>query len=338
MRLSLRYDMRQPDPDAQREELYQAAIEQCAWADRLGFDAVYIGEHHGAEDGYIPSSIVLASAIAARTQRLKLHLSALVITMHHPLRLAEDIAVLDLVSNGRVYITAGMGYRPHEFEMLGVDFKKRLQTYLNTIDVLQKAWTGEPFDFEGRTVRVMPKPVQKGGPKIIMGGSTEASAERAAKLGLDYMPGHPGLYENYKAAVKALGRPEPGPYPNFGPNFLFVTEDPERDWPIVGPHVLYTTNSYAQWAQERGVGQTMYQLLESIEELKKQPIFQVVTPAQCVEFAKSLGPQGDLQIQPLFGGLDPKMAWNSLELFEKAVLPRLQSEGILSSAKAGGGR
>lgn len=328
MRLSLRFDMRQPDPRASIAGQYRAAIDQCVWADRLGFETVYIGEHHGAEDGYIPSSMLLMSAIASRTSNIELHLSALLLTMHHPLRLAEDLAVLDVVSNGRVTITAGMGYRPHEFEMFGVDMKKRLKIYLDAMDVLRSAWTGEPFSFEGRTVRITPKPVQQGGPKIIMGGSTEASAERAARMGLDYMPGHPGLYEKFREECRKVGRPEPKPHPNIGPNFLFVTDDPERDWPIVGPHVLYTTNSYAQWAAERGTGATLYQLLENIEELKKQPLFQVVTPEQCIAYAKSLGPEGELNFQPLFGGLDPDLAWKSLRLFETAVLPRLRAEGL----------
>jgi alkanesulfonate monooxygenase SsuD/methylene tetrahydromethanopterin reductase-like flavin-dependent oxidoreductase (luciferase family) len=328
MRLSLRYDMRQPDPQARLDEQYAAAIEQCAWADDLGFETVFIGEHHGAEDGYIPSSMVLMSAIAARTKRIEIHLSALLLTMHHPLRLAEDLAVLDIVSGGRLTVTAGMGYRPHEFEMFGVDIKKRLKIYNDTIEVLGKAWTGEPFEFEGRTVRVTPKPVQKPGPKIIIGGSTEASAARAAKMGFDYMPGYPALYENYRQERRKLGLPEPPPLPNQGPNFLFVTDDPERDWRVVGPHVLYTTNSYAQWATERGTGATMYKMLESIEELKMQPIFQVVTPEQCVGYAKSLEPHGELQFQPLFGGLDPQIAWRSLRLFEREVLPRLREEGL----------
>lgn len=329
MRLSLRYDMRQPDPNARRNEQYQAMLDQCAWADRLGFDSVFIGEHHAAEDGYIPSSMVLMAAVAARTKRIEVHLSALLLTMHHPLRLAEDLAVLDIISGGRLAITAGMGYRPHEFEMFGVDIKKRLKIYMETIEVLRKAWTGEPFEFEGRTVRISPTPIQKPGPRLIMGGSTEASAQRAAKLGYEYMPGHPGLYEIYKQERQNLGLPEPRPLPNQGPNFLFVTDDPERDWPIVGPHVLYTTNSYAQWATERGTGATMYQLLESIEELKKQPIFQVVTPEQCVAYAKTLEPHGELQLQPLFGGLDPKIAWRSLELFEHEVMPLMRKEGLL---------
>jgi hypothetical protein len=328
MRLTLRFDMRQPDPAADRAALYRAMIDICEWADGLGFEEVFIGEHHGAEDGYIPQPIVLASAVASRTRQIKLHISALLVTMHHPLQLAESLAVLDQVSNGRLRITAGMGYRPHEFEMFGVDITKKLRIYLDTIAVLQKAWTGEPFEFEGRTVRVTPTPVQKPGPKIIMGGSVEAAAVRAAKLGFDFMPGHPALFESYKQELARLGKPAPPPLPNQGPNFLFVTDDPDRDWPIVGPHVLYTTNSYAQWATERGSGSTLYRLLDDIAQLRTQDIFQVVTSEGCVAYAKSLEPHGELQFQPLFGGLDPALAWRSLKMFERDVLPRLRAEGL----------
>src|SRR5262245_37715089 len=130
MRLSLRFDMRQPDPKVALDQFYGAALDMCTWADGLGFEQILIGEHHGAEDGYIPSPIVLFSAIAARTKRVRLHISALLVPMHHPLRLAEDLAVLDVVSGGRVEFTAGMGYRPHEFAMFGAEFEKRLKIYL----------------------------------------------------------------------------------------------------------------------------------------------------------------------------------------------------------------
>ena len=176
MRITLRFDMRQPDPRASRAEQYAAMLDMCAWADDLGLDEVYVSEHHAAEDGYLPSPIVLGSAVAARTQRIGVHLSALVVTLHHPLRLAEDLAVLDLISNGRLAITAGMGYRPHEFEMFGVDIKKRLRRFLDTLETLRRAWTGEPFEFEGHTGRVTPKPARPGGPLLIRGGSTAASS------------------------------------------------------------------------------------------------------------------------------------------------------------------
>lgn len=328
MRLTLRFDMRQPDPAADRAALYAAMVDICAWADRLGFEEVFIGEHHAAEDGYIPQPIVLASAVAARTRRIRLHLSALLVTLHHPLHLAEQLAVLDLVSSGRLRITAGMGYRPHEFAMFGIDPQRKLGKFLDNLAVLRQAWTGEPFAFEGRTVRVTPRPAQPGGPKIHMGGSTEAAALRAARLGYDFLPGHPALHDTYAAELARLGKPAPAPLPNQRPTFLFVSEDPERDWPVVGPQVLYTTNSYAQWATERGSGSTLYSPYEDIEPLRHSELFQVLTPDECVAFAKSIPEPRELHFQPLFGGIDPALAWRSLELFESAVLPRLRAEGL----------
>jgi len=328
MRITLRFDMRQPDPRVSRASQYAAMLDMCAWADGLGLDEVYVSEHHAAEDGYLPSPIVLGSAVAARTQRIGVHLSALVVTLHHPLRLAEDLAILDIISNGRLAITAGMGYRPHEFEMFGVDIKKRLRTFLDTLETLRRAWTGEPFEFEGRTVRVTPKPVQPGGPLLIMGGSTAASAERAARMGLPYKPGFPPDYEIYKREVAKLGRPEPAPLPNQGPNFLYVTDDPDRDWPVVGPHALYQSNSYVQWAAERGSGDTPYKPIASLAEARANPTFQITTPGQVVAYARTLEPHGELTLQPLFGGLDPGVAWKSLRLFEQEVLPRMREAGL----------
>jgi alkanesulfonate monooxygenase SsuD/methylene tetrahydromethanopterin reductase-like flavin-dependent oxidoreductase (luciferase family) len=332
MRLTLRFDMRRPGPDPELVSMYAAMLDMCVWADGLGFEEVFVGEHHAAEDCYVPSPITLLSAVAARTKQIKVHVSALLVTMYNPLRLAEDLAVLDIISNGRLRMTAGMGYRPHEFEMFGVDFKTRLKTYLENIDVLQKAWTGEPFEYQGRTVRISPRPVQRPGPKIIMGGSTDKAAIRAARMGFDFMPGFPPHYELYQAALRELGKPAAPALPNQAPNFLYVTHDPQRDWEHVAPAVLHGTNTYAKWATERGTGATMYQNLESVAQLQANPIFQVVTPEQCVAFAKSLEPHGELQFQPLFGGLEPQLAWRSLKLFEQEVVPALRRAGLRGSA------
>src|SRR5829696_5725131 len=118
MRLALRYDLRHPPvAAASLDDLYAASIAQCEWGDQNGFDVVYLGEHHGAEDGYMASPIVQGAAIASRTSRIEIHFSALVAVLHHPLRLAEDLATLDIISGGRVAVTLGIGYRPHEYEM-----------------------------------------------------------------------------------------------------------------------------------------------------------------------------------------------------------------------------
>jgi alkanesulfonate monooxygenase SsuD/methylene tetrahydromethanopterin reductase-like flavin-dependent oxidoreductase (luciferase family) len=327
MRLSLRYDMRAPEIGAAPPVLYEASLDQCAWADRLGFETVYLAEHHGADDGYCASPMIQAAGILGRTRRIGVHFSALIAVLHHPLRLAEDLATLDLISGGRIELTLGLGYRPHEYAMFDVEKRRRVPILEEIIDVLGKAWTGEPFEFRGQTVLVRPTPGRT--PRINIGGSTEASAIRAARLGDGYAPaGRGDLYGIYAAERERLGLPvPPRPLPR-GPLFVFVAEDPEKAWAQVGPHVLYTTNSNAEWAKERGVGATPYPPAESVEDLKSSPQFAVVTPERCVELAEELGPDSEFVLQPLMGGMDPELSWSSLELFEKAVLPRLEELGL----------
>ena len=333
MELNLRYDMNSPPFGTAQPVMYRTAIEQAVWADRLGFSQVYLAEHHGAEHGYCPSSMVQAASIFGPTERIKVHLSALVVTMHDPLRLAEDLAVLDNISNGRILFTAGMGYRPHEFEMFGRDITKRLAIMNETLAVLKQAWTGEPFDYHGRTVRVTPKPVQPGGPKLFMGGSTEKSAVRAARAGYQYYPGHPDLFEIYKAEREKAGFPPPEPLLKAGASFLYVSDDPDRDWPMIAPHVAYATNTYAEWAKERGEGTTRYSAAETVEALKAMPNIKVLTPDQCFDYAMELGADSQLTFHALLGGLDPELSWRSLNLFEKAVLPRLIEAGMIEDKR-----
>lgn len=334
MELNLRYDMNRAEFGAPHAELYRTAIEQSVWADRLGFKQVYLAEHHGAEGGYCPSSMIQAAAILGSTSSILAHLSALVVTMHEPLRLAEDLAVLDLLSRGRLVFTAGMGYRPHEFEMFGKDMSKRLALQTEALDACANAWTGEPFEFRGRTVRVTPKPYTPGGPKIYMGGSTEKSALRAARKGYQYFPGTPDLFEIYKEERAKLGYPPPEELVTPGPSFLYVSDDPERDWPILAPYIAYAFNTYAEWAKERGEGSTRYSAAETVDELKKMPNIKVVTPDECVEIASKLGNTGQLTFHALLGGIDPELSWASLRLFEQAVLPRLVELGLAEDTRA----
>lgn len=334
MELNLRYDMNRPEFGAPHADLYRAAIDQSVWADGLGFTQVYLAEHHGAEGGYCPSPMILAGAILGATRSILAHLSALVVTMHDPLRLAEDLAVLDLLSRGRVVFTAGMGYRPHEFEMFGRDMAKRLALQTEALDCCARAWTGQPFEYQGRTVRVTPAPYTAGGPKIYMGGSTEKSALRAARKGYQYFPGHPDLFRLYKEEREKCGFPPPEELVKPGPSFLYVSEQPDRDWPLLAPHIAYAFNTYAEWAKERGDGATRYSAAETVEELKKMPNIKVVTPGECIALAEDLGPDAQLTFHALLGGLDPDLSWKGLRLFERAVLPRLIDTGLVARPAA----
>src|SRR5437899_12203804 len=148
--IGLRYDLRAPSfGPATHPELYAACLDQCAWADRLGLDFVVLSEHHGVEDGYLPAPLTLAAAIAGRTRRIPINVAAVLVPLHDPVRLAEELAVLALASGGRVSLVAGLGSRPDEFPMAGVEREIRGRLTEEYIDVLRRAWTGGPFEWRG---------------------------------------------------------------------------------------------------------------------------------------------------------------------------------------------
>jgi alkanesulfonate monooxygenase SsuD/methylene tetrahydromethanopterin reductase-like flavin-dependent oxidoreductase (luciferase family) len=189
---SLRYDLRCPPfASATPQELAETAIEQCAWADALGFVSVTLSEHHGSDDGYLPSPLVLGGAIAARTRNLRLILGALIAPLHDPVRLAEDLAVLDLMSGGRVIPVLAGGYVAEEFRAFGRQLSERAELMDEIVPFLERAWTGEPFEHRGRTVRVTPRPAQQPRPPIWLGGSSRAAARRAARLADHFLPSLP---------------------------------------------------------------------------------------------------------------------------------------------------
>jgi len=115
MQFAISFDLRAPDFGAPARELYAAALDQCEWADSLGFDVIGIAEHHATDDGYLPSPLLFAAAAAARTRRIALRPSVLLAPLYDPVKLAEDAAVVQILSQGRLWLGLGSGYRPAEF-------------------------------------------------------------------------------------------------------------------------------------------------------------------------------------------------------------------------------
>ena len=158
MEFVLSFDMRAPQFGASIESLYASALDMAAWADGIGFNAIGLGEHHGSDDGYLPSPLVLASAMAGRTSRITLRLNVLLAPLYDPVKLAEDLAVLQLASGNRSQVVIGAGYRPSEFAMFGTPRRDRKRRYVDAFGVLRQAWTGQAFDYQGRPCRVTPVP------------------------------------------------------------------------------------------------------------------------------------------------------------------------------------
>ena len=174
LRFGLWYDFRNPPQWRQSpDRLYREILDQIVWGENNGFDDVWLSEHHFIEDGYLPSLLPAAAAIAARTRRIRIASGVLLMPFHNPVRLAEDIAVVDVISNGRLRLGIGQGYRAEEFDGFGVPRPERLGRTLETIEILKRAWTGERFSFDGkyfhlRDVRVLPAPVSKPHPELIV--------------------------------------------------------------------------------------------------------------------------------------------------------------------------
>lgn len=320
----IKYDMRAPTFGTPREALYQAAVEQCEWADKTGFGTLMLAEHHGSEDGYLPSPVTLAAAIAGRTSSMRLRVQAMILPFHDPLRLAEDFAVLDIISGGRAEMTAAGGYVAAEFEMFGRSLAERGKLVEESVRTMRRAWFGEPFDYRGRRARVTPRPVQPTIP-IALGGASEAAARRAARIdAAAFIPATPELHEVYAAACRELGK-LPTPPERMGPMFLHVAEDPDKAWAAIAPHALYETNAYSRWMAE-SMGGAVYAEATDADALRATGAYRVVTPDECIEVARELGPGGRLSLHPLMGGMDPELGWESLRLFADQVMPALTIE------------
>ena len=121
----MRFDMRAPRPDSDPVDLYATALEMCEWSEEKGCAAVVLCEHHGSPDGYLPSPLILGSAIAARTRQMAIIIAAAILPFHDPIRLIEDLNVLDLISRGRVSCVCALGYRPEEYEHFGINMAER---------------------------------------------------------------------------------------------------------------------------------------------------------------------------------------------------------------------
>jgi alkanesulfonate monooxygenase SsuD/methylene tetrahydromethanopterin reductase-like flavin-dependent oxidoreductase (luciferase family) len=322
MMFGIRFDFRNPDfSGVDMADRYAAALEMAEWADQRGATMIGLSEHHGSADGYLPSALAMAAAVAARTSKARIGVSAVVAAFQDPLRLAEDAAVVDLISRGRLDLTVVGGYVHEEFEMFGVPMAERPARVAETVTTLRSAWTGEPFEFRGRRARVLPRPAQPGGPPIILGGSSEAAARRAARLGDGFMPSEPQFHDFYRDECMKLGKPDPGPFMGGDTSVVVLAEDPEKAWPELGPYFMHEMNAYGAWQAVDGV-QAGYKPVGDLEELRQTGQYRILTPD---EYVAELAPAGEFAfalLHPMVGGIPPEKAWEHVRLFEKFVLNR----------------
>ncbi len=330
----MRFDMRAPSfGRAQPADLYAAALEMAEWGEKNGCAQFVVSEHHASEDGYLPAPLILASALAGRTRRVPIQVAALILPLHDPIEMAEQMAILDIVSGGRVSYVIAVGYRPEEFEMFGHSLAGRGERMEACIDAIRQAWRGEPFEFEGRRVHVTPKPLSPGGPPLFMGGNSARAARRAARYGLGMIAGgtNADLEDAYLRACQDFGTP-PGLFANPPPGSItagFVSRDPDRAWREIGPYLLHDARMYSSWMGEKASRQVGQWAQDEKALREARGIHRILTPDEAVHHIRE---NGIFITHPLCGGLPPELAWPCLELLATEVLPRVKGEKSHSPA------
>ena len=250
VRFGLWYDFRNPPPSTLSfEDLYQENLRQISWAETLGFESVWLTEHHFVTDGYTPSPLVIAAAIGQVTQRMQIGTNLMLLPIADPVRLAEDAAALSILTQGRFDLGVGLGYRALEFDYFKRSLKNRPSLMEEGVDILRQAWSGQPIEITGKRfsisgLTVAPRPQST--PKILMGGMAQPAIARAARLGDGFLSTGGIGHDVYIDALRALGR-DRSEGAIYAGHWGIISADPEAEANRVADYALYQTNEYVSW-------------------------------------------------------------------------------------------
>jgi alkanesulfonate monooxygenase SsuD/methylene tetrahydromethanopterin reductase-like flavin-dependent oxidoreductase (luciferase family) len=325
-------------------ELYKAQLRQIVRAEELGYDSVWLTEHHFLEDGYSCSLLPIAAAIAARTERIRIGTFVILLPLHHPLRVAEDAATVEIISNGRLDLGLGQGYRVEEFEGFGIPRKERGPRLEEGAEIIRRAWTERAFSFDGRftklhNIDLQPRPVQQPHPPIWLAARGPKSIARVGRLGYHFMgTGGADQQQMYDDALRAAGhRVEDFRIAQMLMVYLAPTRDKAYD--IAEKHVHYMLSSYGEWmgkASDLPTDAAMRNI-PPVEQLRQPEVARffgeaviIGTPDDALRMLETYQHKTrftHLVIVMQLPGMNFGDGTRSMELFAKEVLPHLRRQG-----------
>ena len=327
------------DSDRTFAQEYREILDLVRLAETLGFDSAWVSEHHGSSDGYLPSLLAMLAAFAAATERIKLGTGVVLTPFHDPLRLAEDAAVVDQLSGGRLILGLGLAWRDEEFRMFHQEAGERVRRTIDTIEILRRAWTGERFSYEGKAyrfdqVRVTPPPAQQPGPPIYLGGFTEQAVKRAGRLGDGYIRSRSGLDAAREAlawaeqGVRDAGK-DPQAYGFAQLQNAFVWDDGDA-WAKVRSGAAHQLGVYDAW---RDGSDTPDNDRLDVPDLGDRLLRELTPAGSPSEVVTALRPLIDvfghreefhLIVRLHYPGMDFETASHAIELFGEEVIPALK--------------
>jgi alkanesulfonate monooxygenase SsuD/methylene tetrahydromethanopterin reductase-like flavin-dependent oxidoreductase (luciferase family) len=308
------------DPARQSVEPHWAAtLDHMVWAEELGFDSIWLGEHHFEKD-HLPSPLLLAAALAMRTSRVRM-CGWMLAPLYHPVRLAEECAMVSVLSHGRIDLGTGMGHFPLEFEALGVNIKHRPSLLEETVEICRRAWTGKPFSFEGKRytipeVTITPVPAQQ--PRVLIAASAEPAVRRAARIGDGFLANNFDGIDVYVDELERLGK---SGVIYSGQNGI-VVEDPER---FIAEESRYAVG-YCNDLIDRNYLQRAY--YENIQDAIEEGVYVVRDAATAIkeldELARSYPLMEGVSFMVTSGPGEPLDATSErIQYFADRVLPEL---------------
>jgi probable F420-dependent oxidoreductase len=324
------------DSDRTFHREYAEYLELVRLVESENLDSAWVSEHHFAEDGYLPSLCCLLAAFATVTERIELGTGVVLAPFHDPIRLAEDFAVTDQLSGGRVLCGLGIGWRDEEFRQFGIEMSTRARRLSEIVAILRLAWTQERFDFSGRhysyeSVAVTPKPARV--PPIFVGGFADRAIRRAGRIGDGYISSRAEvgrvaeafrMAAEERAAAGGEGPPQVAVLQN-----AFVTEDPERDWPMVSAGVAHQLGVYGGWnAGTDAPGVPLELEPPDAETLRRMTAYG--TPGEVIDQLRPLAdvlagyPVAHLIVRLHYPGMPAEPAAGAIELFAREVAPALR--------------
>ena len=335
LRFGIVHDFRCPQgSEITMPQVYGETFEQIEHAEQLGLDLCWFTEHHFIPDGYLPNFVPVAAAAASRTTHMKFSTDICLLPFRHPIRLAEDLAILDNISNGRMELGAGMGYASHEFQGFDIPISRRVSLTEETLQVLKLAWSGEAFNFEGKRyrfsdLRVTPDPVQQGGPPLWLAATSPAGARRAATFGTHLLPQGPKslTIDPWKEAVGDISDRRVGLIRG-----VFVTDDPDKEWEPVAAAEQYRRDVYVGLIKASQDHKSEV-ASRSVPKAARAPIplnplvWTVGNADHCVAELQELITSNGITDLVTWGGppgLAPSVMNDSLTKFAQDVIPRLQ--------------
>ncbi len=309
----LRFNFASPQGDPRTQgQLIRAALELAQWGESRGVLTVSVDEHHATGHGWSCNPILAAGMFLARTSTLIASVDCTLGPLWNPVRLAEDIALVDNMSRGRLHTTVGLGYRAVEYEALGVDFDERGRLMDGLIERMLSVWADT-----GTHTRPHPP--------LYIGGGVRATARRAARFRLplslaDHLPDIAAYYR--ELAAEAGTAPVvlmPGPA-NRG--MIYLHEEPDRAWAELGDHILWEAVTYGGWSSDQ---RSLMHLpgVQTLDQVRSSGRYRFLTPDQLIAEVRDADDYGPLVLHPLVGGMPVDEAWKSVHLLVDRVLPAL---------------